>query len=140
MKFGSLEIAAAILTNEPPMLGDRMMLTMTGRLTDGTPFEANDCVVFVGEKKQRDAPRLIATSPNPFNPVTRVSFYLPRRMRARLAVYDVAGRLVDVLVEGVEDAGEHAIDWNAVGMASGIYFCSLEAGGVRLTEKMVLLR
>ncbi len=141
MKFSSLEIAAAILANEPPTLGDRMMLTITGELTDGTQFEANDCIVFVGEKKEKtDAPRLLAASPNPFNPVTRLSFYLPQRMHARLAVYDVTGRLVDVLVEGVRDAGEHAIDWNAGGVASGMYFYSLEAGGMRLTEKMVLLR
>jgi hypothetical protein len=141
MKFNSLEIAAAILAGDPPMLGDRMMLTMTGELTDGTPFTATDCIVFVGKKKEQGgAPKLLAASPNPFNPVTRVSYYLPERMNMRLAVYDVSGRLVDVLAEGVRDAGEHAIDWSAGGVASGIYFYSLEAGGMRLTKKMVLLR
>lgn len=141
MKFNSLEIAAAILANAPPVLGDRMVLTMTGELTDGTPFTATDCIVFVGEKKEKgDTPKLLAASPNPFNPVTRVSYSLPERMQIRLAVYDVSGRLVDVLVEGVRNAGEHGIDWSASGVASGIYFYSLEAGGMRLTRKMVLLR
>jgi hypothetical protein len=141
MKFNSLEIAAAILEGEPPTLGDRMMLTITGELTDGTLFEANDCIVFVGGKKEKgDAPKLLAASPNPFNPVTRLSYYLPERMNVRLAVYDVSGRLVDVLAEGMRDAGEHAVDWSAHKVASGIYFYSLEAGGTRLTKKMVLLR
>lgn len=141
MKFNSLEIAAAILECAPPVLGDRMMLTMTGELTDGTHFAATDCIVLVGDKKEKDnAPKLLAASPNPFNPVTRVSYYLPERMEVRLAVYDVSGRLVELLVEGVRDEGEHGIDWSAGGVASGIYFYSLEAGGMRLTKKMVLLR
>ena len=140
MKFNSLDIAAAILALDPPMLGDRMMLTMSGELMDGRSFTATDCIVLVGEKKKDITPKLLTASPNPFNPVTRVSYYLPERMRVRLAVYDVSGRLVDVLVEGVRDAGEHGIDWSAGGIASGIYFYTLEAGGMRLTKKMVLLK
>ncbi|MCH7548716.1 MAG: hypothetical protein IH969_04110, partial [Candidatus Krumholzibacteriota bacterium] len=47
MHFSGLEIAAAIPPGEP---GDQLVLTLTGALVDGTPFEGRDCIVFVGPK------------------------------------------------------------------------------------------
>jgi hypothetical protein len=145
LKFSSLEIAEALLAKEGPAeAGEVRELTMTGRLLDGTIFEASDCITFVGRKQEKrpdsHAPSLLAASPNPFNPTTRISYYLPDGGRVRLAVYDVSGRLVDVLEEGVRPAGEHAVEWSAQGIASGVYFYRLEAGDVTVTRKVVLLR
>jgi hypothetical protein len=57
-----------------------------------------------------------------------------------LNIYDVNGRLVDRLVDGQRDAGEHVVEWNAKGFASGIYFYRLVAGDFVKTKKMVLLK
>ncbi len=85
--------------------------------------------------------------PNPFNPSTGIGYDLPSAARVHLAVFDVLGRVVVELVDGVEGPGHHAVTWNAEGMSSGVYFYRLEAsmeGGTSatqvLTKKMFLLR
>jgi hypothetical protein len=83
--------------------------------------------------------------PNPFNPVTTVRFGLERREHAKVRIYDVAGRLVRVLVDEVLDAGPHEVTWegrNSLGLevASGVYFCRMEAGYFQDVRKLVLLR
>lgn len=91
------------------------------------------------------ANKLHQNHPNPFNPSTTISFSLCERKRASLAVYDVAGRLVRVLIDDVVDAGPRDVTWNGKdnagrGVASGVYFYRLEAGEFIETKKMVLLR
>jgi len=89
--------------------------------------------------------RLTQNVPNPFNPRTTISFELPRRMVASLAVYDAAGRHVCDLAKGERSAGRHEVVWDGTdrrgaSVASGVYFYVLEAGSERLTGKMVLMR
>lgn len=87
-----------------------------------------------------DGLRLTA-APNPFNPKTRLSFSLPEAARVHLAIYDAAGRRVALLLDGDPGpAGEQAIDWNAAGIASGVYLARLEAGERRQETKLTLLR
>jgi hypothetical protein len=83
--------------------------------------------------------------PNPFNPTTRIRFYLPKQARVTLDVFDVSGRLVIRLLDGVQPAGENSVVWmgrdkRGVPAASGIYFYRLRAGGYAGTRKMILLR
>ena len=78
--------------------------------------------------------------PNPFNPVTRIGYALPAGGRVRLAVYDVLGQEVAVLIEGTQTAGQHEAVWDAQGWPSGPYFYRLEASGRVLTRAMFLLR
>jgi hypothetical protein len=83
--------------------------------------------------------------PNPFNPNTVVSFYLPSKMAVTLAVYDLHGKLVRTLVDGEVDAGHHPVSWDGRSnegraVASGIYVARLNAGSVVQTVKMTLLR
>ena len=83
--------------------------------------------------------------PNPFNPVTTVMFSLPEKGEAMLAVYDVSGRLVKTLYEGVLDQGKHKATWdgrNNAGRAvsSGVYFCKLITKNNVAEAKMVILK
>ncbi len=83
--------------------------------------------------------------PNPFNPETRIRFSLPEQGHVRLHVYNVRGQLVQVLRDGVMEAGEHWIRWNGTdrngqAVASGLYFYSLETGDFAASKKMILLR
>jgi len=79
-------------------------------------------------------------SPNPFNPVTEISFSLPAETAVRLVVYDLKGQVVEVLVDGRLAAGFHTRTWDARNHASGVYFCRLTAGGVVQTRKMIMLK
>lgn len=79
--------------------------------------------------------------PNPFNPTTMIAFSLPELAVVRLAVFDITGRMVTVLTDGIHAAGEHYIPFNGGGLASGIYFYRLEVGGkAAITQKMTLLK
>ncbi|MCX6640760.1 MAG: C25 family cysteine peptidase [bacterium] len=66
--------------------------------------------------------------PNPFNPVTSISFNLPQAGLVKLTVFDVLGREVTILVNGMRDAGTHSVTLDASGLASGVYLYKLEAG------------
>jgi hypothetical protein len=78
--------------------------------------------------------------PNPFNPTTNISFTLPNPIRVNLSVYDISGRLVEMVVKGWRDAGVHEVVFDGYGLASGIYFYHLEAGDFISTGKMVLMK
>jgi hypothetical protein len=101
---------------------------------------------------------LLQNYPNPFNPSTKIGFRVWGLGSAgvRLAVYDVLGREVAVLVnENKEPGGDYTVTWNAGGMASGVYLYRLEihsldpvgnsasisgSGGFAQTRQLVLLR
>jgi hypothetical protein len=78
--------------------------------------------------------------PNPFNPATTVSYKLPVAGRVHTAVYDLSGRMLEVLVDGPQDAGFHSVTWNASGISSGVYVCRIRAGYFEKAIKMVLIQ
>jgi hypothetical protein len=84
-------------------------------------------------------------TPNPFNPTTSISYFLPDRSRARLVIYDVEGRYVKSLVDDVVDAGVREVVWNGTdakgqSVSTGVYFYRLTVGNRSLTKKMLLLK
>jgi hypothetical protein len=83
---------------------------------------------------------LIQNYPNPFNPTTVISWQLAVGSSVRLSIYDLLGREVAVLVSGHLDAGYHQYEWDASGMASGVYLYRLEAEKFSETKKMMLMR
>jgi len=90
--------------------------------------------------------RLSAPSPNPFRDRTAFEYSIPSNgARARLAVYDVAGRTVATLFDGWVGSGRHEAEWNGLDgrgapVASGVYFCTLEVPGAIVSKKVMLLR
>jgi len=82
--------------------------------------------------------------PNPTSSTSRVDFALPRESRVDLAVYDMQGRRVVTLVDGVLPMGRHQALWTgtAAGRAvsAGVYFVRLNAPGVNLTRRLVIAR
>lgn len=79
-------------------------------------------------------------SPNPFNPVTVISFVLDGDRHVSLKVYDVLGREVATLVSGHWPAGEHQVTFNANGLDAGVYFYRVKTGDMSITKKMILVR
>ncbi|MDZ7373664.1 MAG: choice-of-anchor J domain-containing protein [candidate division KSB1 bacterium] len=78
--------------------------------------------------------------PNPFNPTTTVSFALPKAAHVTLEVYNAAGQRVAVLVDKDMPAGTYKATWDASGMASGVYFCRIQAAEFTAMRKMTLVR
>jgi hypothetical protein len=78
--------------------------------------------------------------PNPFNPETRIPYRLTEAAAVRLQVFDLLGREVVTLVNERRVPGIYSASWDARGVASGVYYARLEAGGHRAEIKMVVLR
>jgi hypothetical protein len=83
--------------------------------------------------------------PNPFRTSTTLTYDLPSATTVQVAVYDVLGRRVQVLVDERKEAGRHTVQWNgqdASGrpLASGLYFVRLQAGDRQLTQRLTLVR
>ncbi len=83
--------------------------------------------------------------PNPFNPVTNIGFRISESGFVRLAIYDVAGRLVKMLVNETREAGIYTAQWDAtndtgVKVGSGMYFYKLQANGFKQVKRMILLK
>ncbi len=78
--------------------------------------------------------------PNPFNPSTQIAFDIPAHGAVSLAVYDVLGREVAMLVRGDLNAGHYETRFDGTGRATGVYFYRLEAGGRSTVRKMLLMK
>jgi hypothetical protein len=89
--------------------------------------------------------RLMHSWPNPFNPHTRIPFEIASRGHVEIKIFDVSGRLVRTLYDGIADRGTGFAEWNGKDnrgktVASGVYFCRFRAGVYTATERLVLLR
>jgi len=78
--------------------------------------------------------------PNPFNPTTTIAYDLKASGKVRLSVYDLMGKEVAVLVDGIQSAGNHKVRFDGSNLPSGIYFYQLQSGSFTETKKLVLLR
>ena len=78
--------------------------------------------------------------PNPFNPSTVINFSLPIASDVNLSVFNSLGEKVVELVNGVMEAGNHKVEFNAANLPSGIYFYKISSGNFSSIKKMVLLK
>ena len=78
--------------------------------------------------------------PNPFNPVTTLTFELPQASLVKLEIFDVQGRKVADLINGMRDVGIHHAIWDASTQASGLYFYRIKAGEFNAVRKMLLVK
>lgn len=78
--------------------------------------------------------------PNPFNPETRINYVIKENGLVQLAVYNVLGQLVKELVNEIQSAGSHSVNFNAVDLPSGVYFYQLNSGSYINSKKMLLVK
>jgi hypothetical protein len=78
--------------------------------------------------------------PNPFNPTTTIEFSLPQSSEVNLVVYDLSGQVVAELAKGKFESGYHKINFDAKGLASGVYFIKLKTGSFVGVQKAILLK
>jgi len=78
--------------------------------------------------------------PNPFNPTTTIPYSLKTSGQVRLSVYDMMGKEVAVLVDGIMPAGSHTALFSGSNLSSGIYFCKLQTANNVMTTKMTMVK
>jgi len=78
--------------------------------------------------------------PNPFNPVTKITYGLPENTEIQITVYDMGGTHITSLVNTFQTAGYHTINWNASSYPSGVYLIRMDSGDFTQTQKVVLVK
>jgi hypothetical protein len=133
-------------------------LTITGRTTPGGELDIeNSTTVMLSVEEASDAEdwadnpnapqtfTLFQNQPNPFNPETKISYFLPKACQVRLTIYNLLGQYVRTLFDGHQEAGIQTLIWDGrdnegVSLSSGIYFYRLQADNFIQTNKMTLLK
>jgi photosystem II stability/assembly factor-like uncharacterized protein len=98
------------------------------------PVSVEDPVALTGGAELHSA------FPNPFTSTTQVSYALPAAAHVRIAVYDMTGREVALLVDGLRPAGAANAGFDASGLAPGMYLCKMSTGARFLTQPLMLLK
>ena len=81
-----------------------------------------------------------ANYPNPFNPETTIPFAVPEKSHVQMAVYDLLGREVALLLDDERAAGRYALTWRADNLPTGVYIVRMQAGAIIMTQRVVLLK
>ena len=107
---------------------------------DDMQVNATTTGVPVAAAQEPDAFGLGQNYPNPFNPTTAISYQLPAVSFVRLVVFDIQGRQIAILVDGMQGPGQHQAVWIPGDAPSGTYFYRLQTDRTVETKKMVLIR
>ena len=83
---------------------------------------------------------LMHAYPNPFNPVTNITYGPPLYTKVQIVIFDLTGKQVQSLVNEFQEVGFHSVDWNADNHPSGIYFVKMIAGDYISTQKLMLVK
>ena len=120
------------------MTPSMMLGTYTMNSANTTPTSAG-----IGEDRASMLPialRLEQNYPNPFNAQTSIRFDLPVSQKVTLKVYSILGKEMATLVDGVMPAGSITVPFDAIGLASGVYFFRLVADRQADSRRFVLLK
>ncbi len=156
--YSTLALAGATTTwslEAPDLVGNVVVDRLATRPSDGLIVAGTHgrgvysltlpITTAVADELPRSLPVLGQNVPNPFNPLTHISFDLPDGGQTSLVVYDVAGRQVRTLVTGTLPAGGHTFSWNGADDAgrqvgAGVYLYQLRSGTIDEVRRMTLVR
>ena len=83
---------------------------------------------------------IVNNYPNPFNPTTTINITVEIRHATSLNIYDINGRLIDLVFQGELEIGTHEFQWEGTNYSSGVYFIKMKSGDYVQTRKMILLK
>ena len=83
---------------------------------------------------------LLSAYPNPFNPSTNITFSIPQNSYSAISIYNISGRLIEILSQSYFQSGDYTLTWHAAEYASGIYFIKLDTEFNTLNQKLILIK
>ena len=107
--------------------------------------ETDSTIVKIGKNNQIPKLFSITNYPNPFNPITNISYNIHEDIFHSITVYDIMGEFIKEIYSGYANSGLKTLQWNGTNykgksVSPGIYFCRIEAPGFLETNKMILLK
>ena len=126
-----------------------VLVTVTDENGDSATEVKTDLITIASSTKIDDVQNYSPSSfwinnyPNPFNPTTTILFSIPITEASHIAylrVYDITGRLVETLVNGITDPDMHTVKWNAFDFPSGVYFVQMLVGRESKMQKILFLK
>ena len=144
--FGAMLLDGDSFSPASTSYGTRTWFMREGDFNDGAAWAYMDpSVVLAVDEKGNTIPdefTLIGNYPNPFNPSTTIKFVMPQTSDVTLEVFNVLGQLVATQTLGVQQPGEHAVQFNAANLASGMYSYRLKMASTNATVvgKMMLVK
>jgi hypothetical protein len=103
-------------------------------------FDAASAMVAIDDVTLADDFKLENNYPNPFNPITTIPYELNENAYIEIKVHDINGRLVGTLYDGYQLAGSYEVRFDAANLSSGMYICTLQAGGKKVARKLTLIK
>jgi len=147
MVFSDSSIADTALTMETPLADSGYYWRIKGGNSNGwgpyaqTRFFSVNTQTGVEDNQSRPISfKLLSAYPNPFNASTSIEFSLDSESPVEISIFDVMGRRVETVFDGVMTAGDHSVVWKADRYSSGIYFARLTDGKKSDSVRMVLLK
>ena len=122
------------------------------KLTDGDGVEVHswinrgeDFAIFQEEETLKiasipESHLLLSAYPNPFNPSTTISYYIPTAGQVDLTIYDIRGREITKLADGYRFTGSHEVRFDGTALSSGVYFVRLTSGSSAATQKLIMVK
>ena len=142
----SVNAPALTWTDVGPGLGQKCYRVAASNCMGLGVYTTQACATLTGILENSSVPKefkLFQNSPNPFNPVTKINYELPKDGKVKLVIYDILGREIKTLVNELKQAGRYTIEFNGTQYASGVYFYRIQVeGGKTYTsvKKMVLIK
>lgn len=137
--IGRLYIKFIGIADGPKMVSfDVALIKVTG--SNGvTYYDSADFIAEVGPDNSIDF-SLGQNYPNPFNPITRIKFTIPKSGNVNLAVYNLLGQEVAILINEEKQTGSYEVEFNASNLPSGFYVYRIQSGDFVQTKKMMLVK
>ncbi len=128
------------LTDPPSCFAPNIVRCPAGLANGEDDLWDDDFLEIEASKEAPVVTALLGSYPNPFNPTTAIRYQLSSVSDVSLVVYDVLGREVATLVDGVQEAGEHSVILDGSRLASGVYYYRLLAGSFSDTGRLILTK
>ncbi len=103
-------------------------------------MEIGDSLAGILVSHTADDYALFNNYPNPFNPNTIIEYKVPATSYVTIKIYDILGKEIKELVNGIKLRGTYSADFSADALVSGVYFCNMQAGNFNKTIKLILLK
>ena len=123
-------------TDKDPLGGDNFYYRLKQIDNDGNFEYSNEVEAMIVPGSLA----LYQNFPNPFNPSTTISYYIPEAGRVQLKVYDILSQEAAALVDEYQESGKHSVLFDASELSSGIYFYRVQSKGNSRLMKMIVLK